>query len=54
MFRAALEDNCAVKVIDSKAKALEDLNELGETLLKQSLSSSLTKGRLSNSKYVNK
>lgn len=30
--------NTSEKKIDSKAKALEELNELGESLLKQSLS----------------
>lgn len=36
--------------IDSKAKALEELNELGETLLKQSLSGTISTTRLSQSK----
>ncbi|XP_015604384.1 ADP-ribosylation factor-binding protein GGA1 isoform X2 [Cephus cinctus] len=35
--------------IDSKAKALEDLNELGESLLKQSLSSTTIRGHFNNS-----
>lgn len=33
--------------IDSKAKALEELNELGETLLKQSLSGTVSTTRSS-------
>ncbi|KYM94507.1 ADP-ribosylation factor-binding protein GGA1 [Cyphomyrmex costatus] len=36
--------------IDSKAKALEELNELGETLLKQSLSGTVSTTRLSQGK----
>lgn len=48
--------NTSEKKIDSKAKALEELNELGETLLKQSLSgivsnSSLKSGRLVKRSY---
>lgn len=31
--------------IDSKTKALEELNELGETLLKQSLSGTMSTAR---------
>lgn len=34
------------KKIDSKAKALEELNELGESLLKQSLSGIASNSRL--------
>ncbi|XP_066584207.1 ADP-ribosylation factor-binding protein GGA1 isoform X2 [Prorops nasuta] len=37
-----------VTKLDNKAKALEELNELGETLLKQSLSNSVTRKRLEN------
>ncbi|KAG5335060.1 GGA1 protein, partial [Acromyrmex charruanus] len=39
--------------IDSKAKALEELNELGETLLKQSLSGTVSTTRLSQGKTNN-
>lgn len=39
--------------MDSKAKALEELNELGETLLKQSLSGTVSTTRLSQSKTNN-
>ncbi|KAK1116602.1 hypothetical protein K0M31_018222 [Melipona bicolor] len=50
--------NTSEKKIDSKAKALEELNELGETLLKQSLSgivsnSSLKSGSGSSSHFSN-
>ncbi|KAL0112014.1 hypothetical protein PUN28_013323 [Cardiocondyla obscurior] len=39
--------------IDSKAKALEELNELGETLLKQSLSGTMSTARSAQSKINN-
>ncbi|XP_072761780.1 ADP-ribosylation factor-binding protein GGA1 [Anoplolepis gracilipes] len=39
--------NTSEEKIDSKAKALEELNELGETLLKQSLSGTIARSSLS-------
>jgi len=39
--------NIGEEKIDSKAKALEELNELGETLLKQSLSNAMSTARSS-------
>ncbi|XP_036141563.1 uncharacterized protein LOC118645151 [Monomorium pharaonis] len=42
--------NTEEEKIDSKAKALEELNELGETLLKQSLSGTVSTTRLTQGK----
>lgn len=44
--------NTSEKKIDSKAKALEELNELGESLLKQSLSGIVSNSRVKLGRLV--
>lgn len=44
--------NTSEKKIDSKAKALEELNELGESLLKQSLSGIVLNSRVKLGRLV--